>query len=79
MGHESRLYVMALRSVCSGNGPMDLNQSADLNADPKPSQLLTDNRRGFFDLIAKRQTVLGRIDRGLVALADNTLAIASKS
>ena len=79
MGHESRLYVMGLRSVCSGSGPIDLNQSADLNADPKPSQLLTDNRRGFFDLIAKRQTVLGRIDRGLVALSDNTLAMVSRS
>ena len=79
MGHESRLSVMDFRSVCSGNGPMDLNQSADLNAEPKPSQLLTDNRRGFFALIAKRQTVLGRIDSGLVALADNTLEIVSKS
>lgn len=77
MGHESRLCVMGLRSVCSG--PIDLNQSEDLNADPKPSQLLTDNRRGFFDLIAKRQTVLGLIDRGLVALSDNTLEIVSKS
>ena len=79
MGQESRLYVMGFRSAFSGSGPIDLNQSADLKAEPKPSQLLTDNRRGFFALIAKRQTVFGRIDRGLVALSDNTLAIVSKS
>ena len=79
MGHESRLYVMALRSAGSVSGPIDLNQSADLKAEPKPSQLLTDNRRGFFALIAKRQTVLGLMDRGLVALSDNTLAMVSKS
>ena len=79
MGQESRLYVRALRSVGSVSVPIDLNQSADLKAEPKPSQLLTDNRRGFFDLIAKRQTVLGLMDSGLVALADNTLAMVSRS